>query len=1099
MTSHAINGAGAPVPQAKTLLVHIVDHMAKTKPQALYAEFPTSPVTYDEGFRRVTYKDFANAINGVAWCLHDNLGAGKELETLAYIGPNNLIYPSLILGATKAGYKVLLLSPRNSVAAQLDLIKATRCRTFITSGRPLPSVAAILAAAGSALQTLEIPTVEDLSATPSQHYPYDKTFDEVCDEPLVVMHTSGSTGFPKPISWTHGFCAAYATSLSLSPPAGFESVDKMYEGNRIFVMFPPFHAACILHVLVNGITFQSSVILPLQAAIPSAQSLSGALKNNKIDVAFVVPSILEEISKSPELLGYISSKLETVVYSGGDLPLGCGNIVASRVKVINFYGSTEGASLPLVSLTEDMAREDWKYLHIHPNAGVEFRPYNDTVYELFIVREKNFENHQPIFKTFPDLQEYQTRDLFVPHSSKPNRWSHYGRSDDIIVLVNGEKTYPVPTEQHILSSHHEISGVIVAGSQRFQTSLLLEVTSKEELTPSRKLTIVEAIWPSIEKANTTCPTHARIARSHIFFVPSDRPMIRTPKGTIMRAASLAQYNKELDVLYETADQTSIEFSTASIPQLDLHDFGSLISYLKRTISTFTSVTFDDEDNFFINGMDSLQALLFARNLKRAFNLPQLAVNDIYSNPSLILLARALQHASRQEQDMSPSLLAETRVKRIEHLIAEYYSLIDRIPSSEHSPVSLSGTKSGSILLTGSTGGLGSYILQRLLTTATTAHVYCLNRSTDSKSLQIERNRSRDLLTEFPKDRVTFLSADLSKSKLGLGDEVYNYLLQNVTQIIHNAWPVNFHINLSSYHPHLLGVVNLAKFASEASRSPSFLYISSVSAVSNFTSVSDSVNRIPETIINEALASESMGYGESKYISERILDYASKKIQVKVNIARVGQIAGPIQGPSVWGRDEWFPSLMISSSFIGAVPNSLGLDLDRIDWIPVDALSEILLELCQFPQHGKEIDGAKVFNLVNPRQEKWENFLATVIEVLSSCNSAGKRIEKISLKSWIQKVEDTVDHQSHHRTVESNEKETCFNRLVELNPAIKLIHFYRAEEKSKKGKEWETERAQMQSKRIQNLGKVENIWLEKWIKAWMNNNFTNSNKSSGAGE
>ncbi|TGO82231.1 hypothetical protein BPOR_0883g00020 [Botrytis porri] len=114
--------------------------MAQTKPQALYVEFPVSPVTYDEDFRKVTYKDFANAINGVAWCLHDNLRVGKEFETLAYIGPNNFIYPSLILGAAKA-----------SVAAQLDLMKVTKCKTFSTSGRPLPAETAIIAAAGSAL------------------------------------------------------------------------------------------------------------------------------------------------------------------------------------------------------------------------------------------------------------------------------------------------------------------------------------------------------------------------------------------------------------------------------------------------------------------------------------------------------------------------------------------------------------------------------------------------------------------------------------------------------------------------------------------------------------------------------------------------------------------------------------------------------------------------------------------------------------------------------------------------------------------------------------------------------------------------------------
>jgi len=107
MSSTAINGAGEPLPHVKTLLNHIVDHVAAKKPQALYAEFPVSALTYEEGFRKVTYGDFANAINGIAWWLHENLGPGGNLETLAFIGPNNLLYPSLILGAVKAGYKVI--------------------------------------------------------------------------------------------------------------------------------------------------------------------------------------------------------------------------------------------------------------------------------------------------------------------------------------------------------------------------------------------------------------------------------------------------------------------------------------------------------------------------------------------------------------------------------------------------------------------------------------------------------------------------------------------------------------------------------------------------------------------------------------------------------------------------------------------------------------------------------------------------------------------------------------------------------------------------------------------------------------------------------
>lgn len=828
------------------------------------------------------------------------------------------------------------------------------------------------------------------------------------------------------------------------------------------------------------------MILPLQAAIPSALSLSGALKNNKIDAAFVVPSILEEISKSPELLEHISTNLDTIIYSGGDLPLGCGNVVASRVQLINFYGTTEGASLPLVSLTEDNAREDWKYLHVHPNAGVEFRPYNDTISELFIVREAKFEDHQQIFKTFPDLQEYQTRDLFVPHPSKPNRWSHYGRSDDVLVLVNGEKTYPVPTEQHILASHREINGVLVAGAQRFQTALLLEHASKEELTPARKTDLVEIIWPYIEEANEACPTHARIARSHILFVPADRPMVRTPKGTIMRAASLAQYIEELDALYATADQVQIDSNPNTMPHVNPHDFGSLLLYLRNTTLIITGLVFEDEDNFFISGMDSLQALLLTRELKRTFGLQRLTANAIYGHPSHKSLAQALQQASKQEQDTEPESAAEeTRLRNIEAMLAEYCGLVDRIPRLKHNPVSLPSFNNRSVLLTGSTGGLGSQILQSLLTSTTTAHIYCLNRSDDSRSLQIERNRGRGLLTEFTEDRVTFLSADLSKPKLGLKDEVYTSLLQSVTQIIHNAWPVNFHINLSSYVPHLLGVVNLARFASEALMLPSFLYISSVSAVSNSSSGNDTITSIPEKVIHATSAPEAMGYGQSKYLAEQILDYATKRIQLRVDIARIGQISGPIHGISQWSRGEWFPSLIISSLFVEAVPDSLGIDLNKIDWIPVDALAEILLELCEKQQLGGEIDGAVVFNILNPHQTQWEEILPTIVKTLSSAKNASTGIEKISFKSWIRKVEEKIDQQSSGTTEESEIRDVHLDRLVELNPAIKLLDFYRVEETRKKCNKWETGRAQGQSERLRNLGRVENSWMEKWIKGWLN--------------
>jgi hypothetical protein len=93
----------------KDILVNIVDHMGRQVPRALFAEFPISPASYKAGTRKITYGDLANAVNGVAWWLEKTLGRGKNFETLAYVGSNDMRYNVMLLAAVKAGYKVSCL------------------------------------------------------------------------------------------------------------------------------------------------------------------------------------------------------------------------------------------------------------------------------------------------------------------------------------------------------------------------------------------------------------------------------------------------------------------------------------------------------------------------------------------------------------------------------------------------------------------------------------------------------------------------------------------------------------------------------------------------------------------------------------------------------------------------------------------------------------------------------------------------------------------------------------------------------------------------------------------------------------------------------
>ena len=105
-----INGNAIPRPKnpdaGRRLIPVVIDQIAKSEPDATFVESPVSSTTYEAGYRPITFRQFANAINGAAWWLEKELGKGQKHETLAYIGPNDLRYIILVVAAVKTGYKV---------------------------------------------------------------------------------------------------------------------------------------------------------------------------------------------------------------------------------------------------------------------------------------------------------------------------------------------------------------------------------------------------------------------------------------------------------------------------------------------------------------------------------------------------------------------------------------------------------------------------------------------------------------------------------------------------------------------------------------------------------------------------------------------------------------------------------------------------------------------------------------------------------------------------------------------------------------------------------------------------------------------------------
>lgn len=79
------------------------------------------------------------------------------------------------------------------------------------------------------------------------------------------------------------------------------------------------------------------MIAPTSGTISTAEGLVEGLQKTPADIAFIVPSIVQELSQNPELLDYCSKNLEAIIYCGGDLPESIGNIVASKIKLFNQF------------------------------------------------------------------------------------------------------------------------------------------------------------------------------------------------------------------------------------------------------------------------------------------------------------------------------------------------------------------------------------------------------------------------------------------------------------------------------------------------------------------------------------------------------------------------------------------------------------------------------------------------------------------------------------------------------------------------------------------------------------------------------------------
>jgi amino acid adenylation domain-containing protein/thioester reductase-like protein/non-ribosomal peptide synthase protein (TIGR01720 family) len=287
----------------------------------------------------------------------------------------------------------------------------------------------------------------------------------------------------------------------------------------------------------------------------------------------------------------------------------------------------------------------------------------------------------------------------------------------------------------------------------------------------------------------------------------------------------------------------------------------------------------------------------------------------------------------------------------------------------------------SVLLTGATGFVGSFLLAELLR-RTRADVFCLVRAAGPVEGLDRIRRSLEAYSLWDDSlaaRIRPLPGDLAQPRLGLSPERFHELSAELDAIYHNGALVNFAYPYAALkRPNVLGTGEVLRLAAEGRVKP-------VHFVST-TSVFDSDLFADWAVVDESVDPSGSrglpdGYVQSKWVGERLVRLAGER-GLPVAIYRMGRV-GWDSRTGAWAETDFVYRMIRSCLQLGSAP-----ELDRLIPItPVDYVAAALVELSLKP--GSR-GGA--FHLTAPKPVEWNRIVGWM-------TARGYRLRRIPFGAW----------------------------------------------------------------------------------------------------
>jgi thioester reductase-like protein len=548
-----------------------------------------------------------------------------------------------------------------------------------------------------------------------------------------------------------------------------------------------------------------------------------------------------------------------------------------------------------------------------------------------------------------------------------------GRIKDMIIL-RGQNYYP-----------HDIENVVEKSSSLIRHNCVAAFQIREDTEPA--LAIVAEVknpraLPHARKIATAVRNYLNMEVAIISLI-APRAIPRTSSGKIMRHKTKQMWLQgEFTILSDFSREKDPESCAVD------NSASSAFSELKARYN----LTGRESYNLVEAGLDSLDLVVFMHELK-----------ELLKDKGAEILARQIdigvvQRVSVAELFGLAEQLESAPEAALEHLrvslaaFREEQSVIEKQMMSDDSklvfepapllPVPQTRMPKR-VLLTGGTGFIGPFLIKSLLE-QTQAKIHVLVRSADEKQGRQRLRAAMDSmgpcsaeLMETFEQRVVPVSGELGAPKLGLAQDVWDFLAAEIDTVFHNGATVNYLFNYDLMRgANVMGTNEVIRLAFEG-KPKEFNYVSTTFI---FGWAVKSV--LYETDFNRNMELLDFGYSQTKWVAEQVV-FDGQRRGLSTRVFRPALVS-----PSVTGGGNNFDIAVRLVAFM--VNHGIGVDtLNQVSFVPADIVANNIVAISTTPGTAN-----KTYHVVRDEYSNMMDITGLITQ------STGRQFDAFSLPDFV---------------------------------------------------------------------------------------------------